>query len=97
MKCPNRIYNMDESRMPLNEKPPKVVARKGARKVHCRTSGNKSQITVLVCANTVGSVIPPMIIFEGQRFNSEWSKGEVPGMLYGMSGWTDQGLFFLVD
>ena len=35
--------------MPLDHKPPKVVARKGARKVHCHTSGNKSQITVLVC------------------------------------------------
>lgn len=39
---------MDES---LDQKPTKVVARKGARKVHCCTSGNKSQITVLVCAN----------------------------------------------
>lgn len=45
MGCPNRIYDMDESGMPLNHKPPKVVARKGTRKVHCRTSGNKSQIT----------------------------------------------------
>ena len=44
MGCPNRIYNMDESGMPLDHKPPKVVARKGTRKVHCRTSGNKLQI-----------------------------------------------------
>ena len=96
MGCPNRIYNMDESGMPLDHKPPKVVARKGTRKVHCRTSGNKSQITVLVCANAAGSVVPPMVIFEGQRFNPEWSKGEVPDTLYGMSekGWTDQELFY---
>ena len=71
MGCPNRIYNMDESGMPLDHKLPKVVARKGTRKVHCHTSGNKSQITVLVCANAAGSVVPPMVIFEGQRFSAD--------------------------
>lgn len=37
-----------------------------------------------------------MVIFEGQRFNQEWSKGEVPDTLYGMSekGWTDKELFY---
>lgn len=94
--CASRIYNMDESGLPLDHKPPKVVAWKGTKKVHCRTSGNKAQITVLVCANAAGAVIPPMVIFEGQRFNPEWSRAEVPDTLYGMSekGWTDQELFY---
>ena len=96
MGCASRIYNMDESGMPLDHKPPMVVARRGIKKVHCRTSGNKSQITIIACANAAGSIIPPMVIFEGQRFNPEWSKGEVPDTLYGMSdkGWTDQELFY---
>ena len=63
-------------------KPPKVMARKGTRKVHCHTSGNKSQIIVLVCANAAGSVVTPMVIFEGQSFNPEWSKGKVPDTLH---------------
>ena len=41
MNLPSRIYNMDESGMPLDHKPPKVVAPKGMKKVHCRTSGSK--------------------------------------------------------
>ena len=85
MNLPSRIYNMDESGMLLEHKPPKVVACKGVKKVHCRTSGNKGQITILACANAAGSVFPPMVFFEGQRFNSDWSKGEVPNTLYGMS------------
>ena len=91
----SRIYNMDESGMPLDHKPPKVVALRGAKKVHCRTSGNKAQITVLACANAAGNVIPPMVIFEGKRLNPDWTKGEVPDTLYGMSdkGWTDMELF----
>jgi len=73
MNLPSRIYNMDESGMPLDHKPPKVVACKGMKKVHCRTSGNKGQITILTCANAAGSIFPPMVIFEGQQFNSDWS------------------------
>jgi len=87
---------MDESGMLLEHKPPKVVACKGMKKAHCCTSGNKGQITILACANATASVVPPTVIFEGQRFNSDWSKGEVPDTLYGMPerGWTDQELFF---
>ena len=69
MNFPSRIYNMDETGMPLDHKPPKIVARKGMKKVHCRTSGSKGQITMLACANAAGSVIPPIVIFEGQKFN----------------------------
>ncbi len=86
---------MDETGLPLDHKPAKVVTLKGAKKVHCRTSGNKIQITILACANAAGAVIPPMVIFEGKRLNVEWTKGEVPCTLYGMSykGWTDMELF----
>ena len=71
MNLPSRIYNMDESGMPLDHKPPKVVAPKGMKKVHCHTSGSKGQITKIICANTAGSVIPPVMIFEGKRLNFE--------------------------
>ena len=81
--------------MPLDHKPPKVIARKGTKKIHCHTLGNKAQITILACANADGTTLPPMVILDG-RFNPEWSEGEVPNTLYGMSdkGWTDQELFF---
>ena len=80
----------------LEHKPPKVIGRKGTKKIHCHTLGNKAQITILACANVAGTTLPPMVIFDGQSFNPEWSKGEVPNTLYGMSdkGWTDQELFF---
>ena len=82
---PSRIYNMDESRMPLDHKQLKRVAKKGMKKVHGPSSGDKSQITLVACANAAGSVLPPMLIFKGERLNHEWTKGEVPNTLYGMS------------
>jgi len=58
-------------------------------------AGNKTQITVLSCANAVGTMLPPMVIFKGECFNYDWVKREVPDTVYGMSpnGWIDQDLF----
>ena len=58
--------------------------------MHGPSSGNKYQITVLAYASAAGTVLPPMVIFKGERLNYEWTKGEVPNTIYGMSpqGWT---------
>ena len=72
-----------------------IVAKSGQKKVNYRQSGKKEQITVIGCGNAAGQSIPPMVIFEGKYLNHEWTVGEIPGTLYGMSGkgWTDQELF----
>ena len=92
---PERIYNMDETGVPLDPKPPKVFCQKGQKKVRYSSSGNKSQITVLGCANATGQAMPPFIIFDAKQLNILWTKGEVPGTRHGLSknGWTDQELF----
>ena len=86
---------MDESGIPLDPRTPKIVTKRGEKKVRYRVSGKKEQITVLGCVNAIGQSIPPMIIFEGIYLNHQWTAGEVPSTYYGMSdkGWTDQELF----
>lgn len=95
MNAPAQMYNMDESGVPLDPRPPNVITRKGQKKVRYRVSGKKEQITVLGCVNTIGQSIPTMLIFEGEYLNYPWTVGEVQGTYYGMSGkgWTDQELF----
>ena len=92
---PERIYNMDESGIPLDPKPPKVLAAKGQKKVRYRCAGIKGQITVLGCCSGTGQALPPFIIFDAKQLNYEWTRGEVPGSRYGLSdtGWTNKGLF----
>ena len=94
---PECIYNMDETGVPLEPRPPKVVARKGQKKVRYRTSGQKAQITVLGCANAAGQTLPPFIIFAAKQLNPLWTRNEVPGTRYGVSdkGWVDQELFHI--
>ena len=69
---PERIYNMDESGIPLDPRPPRVLTLKGKKKVRYRTSGKKNQITVIGCANATGQALPPFIIFDAQQLNSLW-------------------------
>ena len=101
MDSPAQIYNVDETGMPLDHRPPKIVTKKGQKKVRYRTSGNKSQITVIGCVSAVGQAIPPFVIFDAKNLNAEWTEGEVAGTTYGLSekGWVDTELFrgWLVD
>ena len=95
MNSPAQIYNVDESGMPLDHRPPKVVALKGQKKVRSRTSGNKSQITVIACVSATGHALPPFVIFDAKGLNYKWTKGKITGTRYGLSssGWVDTDLF----
>ena len=86
---------MDETGVPLEPRPPKVVARKGQKKIRYRTSGQKAQITVIGCGSAVGQILPPFIIYAAKQLNPLWTRNEVSGSRYGVSdkGWVDQELF----
>ena len=76
MNCPGQIYNVDETSIPLDQKPPNVIAKRGQRKVRYRVSGNKKQITVVGCINAAGQAIPP---FVARCLHHDWTDGEMPG------------------
>jgi len=83
---------MDESGMPLDHKQLKRIAQKGSNTVKHQ---GIPQVSIVVCASAAGPVLPLMVIFKSERLNREYTQGEVPGTLYGMSpnGWIDQELF----
>ena len=61
---PSRIFNADESGFSVCHTPGKIVALRGKRSVGAITSLEKGKtITVLCCVSTVGTYVPPMIIF----------------------------------
>ena len=80
-----RVYNMDETGVPLEPHPPKVIAAKGTKKIRYRTSGQKSQITVIGCGSATGQALPPFIIFAAKQVSPLWIKDEIPGSRYGVS------------
>ena len=92
---PSRIFNCDETGMPLSPKGVKVVAKTGAKSVSAVTGDTKTQVTVLACCCANGSIIPPFVIFDRKTLNPELTTGEIPGTIYGLSknGWINQELF----
>ena len=94
---PERLWNMDETGLQLDVKPKKVVAKKGSKHLHSRTSGNRESLTIIACVNAAGQTVPPHVIVKGKTakslmgFNTEASP---PGTNWSWSetGWTKQGL-----
>lgn len=95
LNSPSRIFNCDESGIPLDPTPPKVIVSKGTKHPRCVTTGDKAQITVLACCNAAGQVLPPFVIFDRKTLKAEMAVGEVPETMYGLSdnGWIDSDLF----
>ena len=94
---PYQIYNVDETGMPLDPNPMKIVCKRGEKNPSIVTTGKKEQVTVVGCVNAGGVFIPPMIIWNTKQLRAEQTIDEVPGSFYGLStkGWMDQGLFYL--
>ena len=88
---------MDETVMPLDPTPTKVVVLKGTKHPTSVSSCNKAQITVVACCNAAGYVMPPMVVFDRKTLKPEMVFGKVPGTIYGLSknGWMDRELFQL--
>lgn len=91
---PGRIFNLDESGIPLQHRPGRRIAVKGQKHVNVLTSGNKTNITLLACVSASGYALPPMVIYNHKNLSPELARGEVVGIIYGLSsGWIDGELF----
>ena len=92
---PGHIFNCDETGMPLNPLPLKVVSERGAKNPSNICGSTKSQVTVLACSSASGSTHPPYIVLARKTLNNEIAYNEVPGSRYGLSdkGWMDLHLF----
>ena len=95
---PHLIYNCDESGCQMNNKPnKKLFAEKGCRAVYSQTCVERGElVTILACTNAIGNFIPPMAIFKGKKYHSEFSDGFPNGTLVKMSdsGWINEEVFF---
>lgn len=83
---PERLYNMDETGIQLNNKAGKVVAEKGKRNINSVTSAEKGEtLTVVACCNAVGNYLPPVVIIKGVNKKPEFEEGLPEGSQVYMS------------
>jgi len=69
--CPDQIYNMDETGMPLDPRSPNTIAKSG-QKGKLQAVRQKGANKVIGCGNAIDQSIPPIVIFEGNYLNYEW-------------------------
>ncbi|XP_030839669.1 uncharacterized protein LOC762421 [Strongylocentrotus purpuratus] len=83
---PAQIYNCDETGLSSVHKPPRIMATKGKKQVHSKTSGERGfNTTVMACPNAVGNYIPPFVIFKGSRLSPALTCNAPPGTLFATS------------
>lgn len=91
---PQFIYNIDETGIQPEHRPPNVIAPVGS-KPQAITSPRSTTTTVIGCANATGNSVPPFFIFKGKRYNPDLMKGATPGAHAVMSdsGWSNADIF----
>ncbi|KAI4466322.1 dde superfamily endonuclease [Holotrichia oblita] len=63
----------------------RVLAEKGSKRVHSIGSEHAENVTIVGCANALGQVIPPMILFKGQRLKPVYYDGLPTGAIVHMT------------
>ena len=93
---PERIFNADETSFCLCGRPQKVVAKRGAKSPQYTVGGTgKENITVQVCVSAAGQLLPPYILYTGQRLMHTHTQDGAPGTRYAVSakGWMTKANF----
>ena len=87
---PNRIYNADETSFALCGRPTRVVTKRGAKSPQFVVGGTgRENITVQMCVSATGQLLPPYILYTGQRLMFDLTQGGPLGARYGVAprGW----------
>ena len=66
----DRIFNCDETPLPLDNIPRKGLWSKSIKNAHIANSGNRQVLTLFPCVSANGDRIPPLIIYEGKTVDS---------------------------
>ena len=92
---PERIFNCDESGIPLDVRTGKVVVERRSKQAYPQSKGSREHITahIAVCAD--GTPLPPFLIFEKSFPSGPYARLGPDNALYGVSpnGYMDSELF----
>jgi hypothetical protein len=79
LQTPERIFNVDETNLPVHPVPKKVIAPRGERNVNrCLKGQAKQAASVVVCGNAAGQLAPSMFIFPGKNRLRGLHAAEIP-------------------
>lgn len=92
---PCNVYNYDETNITDDPGSKKVLVPRGRKRVERIQEHSRTSISIMVCANANGCVLPPMVVYKSQNVYKNWTVGGPIGTQYlcSKSGWFDMNLF----
>lgn len=76
---PSRLWNADECGIQIDAPLRETFTKKGRKKVHVKTTGNRTLITLMGCGSATGNSIPPALVFPGKKLTKAMLKGAPTG------------------
>jgi Tc5 transposase DNA-binding domain len=74
------IYGMDESGFPPSDQgTQRVLGRRGTKTQHKQGSGERENVTAIVCICADGTVLRPAIIYKGKNMMAKYGENNVSG------------------
>uniref|UniRef100_A0A1X7VXQ7 DDE-1 domain-containing protein n=1 Tax=Amphimedon queenslandica TaxID=400682 RepID=A0A1X7VXQ7_AMPQE len=93
---PDNIYNVDESGFPLSWTPKCILSRRGQKSPQALLAGSGwENITVQLCTSATGKLLPPYVVYKGERLMSDTTYGGPLGTRYSVTqnGWMTELTF----
>lgn len=89
------IYNYDETNVTDDPGAKKVVVPRNTKRVERVQNHSRTSISIMVCGNAKGDLLPPMVVYKSGNLYENWTEGGPPGTKYASSpsGWFDMNLF----
>lgn len=88
---PRVVFNYDETNVQDDPGARKVVVPRGTKRVERVQQHSKASVSIMVCGNAAGELLPPMVVYKAGNLYDNWTRGGPPGTIYSntASGWFD--------
>lgn len=92
---PSRIINYDETNLTDDPKGRKMLFRKGIKYAERVMDTSKSSTSIMFAVTATGVLLPPYVVYKGQRMQDTWILGGPIHAKYNVSksGWFDEEIF----
>ena len=92
---PANVYNYDETNLTDDPGSKKVLAARGTRRVENVTEHSKTSISLMVCGNAKGDILPPYIVYRAKNLYKGWTEGAPNGTMFACTkrGWFEKTQF----
>lgn len=83
------FYNYDETNITDNPGARKVIVPRNTKRVERVQEHSRTSISIMVCGNANGDLLPPMVVYKALNLYENWMEGGPPGSKYANSpsGW----------